>query len=111
VTGKNVGKLRTKLVAEGANIPLTMDAEEQLHSRGVLVLPDFNANAGGVICGSVEYHGGTETLAATTIEERITANVSAMLEIVSSDQVTPRVAAERLARKRVMTAMSWRQTH
>ena len=63
------------------------------------MLPDFIANAGGVICGSVEYHGGSESQAAKIIEERITENVSAMLEIVSSDKVTPRTAAEQLARE------------
>lgn len=50
----NVARLQTRLVAEGANIQLTAEAEQALAVRGVLVLPDFIANAGGVICAAVE---------------------------------------------------------
>jgi glutamate dehydrogenase (NAD(P)+) len=53
----NVTRLQTQLVAEGANIPCTAEAEQALAARGVLVLPDFIANAGGVICAAVEYRG------------------------------------------------------
>ena len=60
----NVGRLNARLVVEGANIPITQEAEEaELHQRHVLVIPDFIANAGGVICASVEYHGGTQAMA------------------------------------------------
>ena len=31
-----------------------------MHTKGILNVPDFIANAGGVICASVEYHGGTQ---------------------------------------------------
>jgi glutamate dehydrogenase (NAD(P)+) len=54
----NVARLRTKLVAQGANIPCTSEAEAALATRGILVLPDFIANAGGVICAAVEYQRG-----------------------------------------------------
>ena len=51
----NVARLQTRLVAQGANIPCSMEAEQALAARGVLVLPDFIANAGGVICAAIEY--------------------------------------------------------
>ena len=54
VTAENVHRLRTRVVAQGANIPCTAEAEKRLHAQGVLCLPDFIANAGGVICASVE---------------------------------------------------------
>ena len=60
----NVARLKTKLVPQGANIPFTAEAERILHKAGTLVLPDFIANAGGVICASVEYHGGTAIASA-----------------------------------------------
>ena len=72
--------LRTRLVAEGANIPCTAEAEEALAARGVLVLPDFIANAGGVICAAVEYRRGTETVALAVIDEKIRANTRAVLD-------------------------------
>jgi glutamate dehydrogenase (NAD(P)+) len=58
VTRENVDRLSTRLVLQGANIPFSSEAEQILHERGVLVVPDFIANAGGVICAAVEYHGG-----------------------------------------------------
>ncbi len=55
----NVARLRARLVLQGANIPFTLGAEKLLHERGVLVVPDFIANAGGVICAAMEYRGAT----------------------------------------------------
>ncbi|MDH4160095.1 MAG: Glu/Leu/Phe/Val dehydrogenase, partial [Actinomycetota bacterium] len=52
-TVENVDQVRTRLVLEGANIPASREAEEKLHAAGVVVLPDFVANAGGVICAAV----------------------------------------------------------
>jgi glutamate dehydrogenase (NAD(P)+) len=102
--------LNTKLILQGANIPITREAEEILHRRGVLSVPDFIANAGGVICASVEYHGGTQAAAFAVIREKIAANTVEVLQRAKAEQVTPRVAAERLARDRVRRAMSFRRT-
>ena len=105
----NVDQLHTRIVAEGANIPATPDAEARLHERGILVLPDFIANAGGVICGAVEYAGGTKRDALTTIDERIRANTAAMLDRADADGVSPRAAAAVMARDRLDRAMSTRR--
>lgn len=56
----NVDTVRARIVAQGANLPATPAAEARLHERGILNLPDFIANAGGVIAAAVEYRGGTE---------------------------------------------------
>lgn len=63
----NVARLQTRLVAEGANIPCSMEAERALAARGVLDLPGSIANAGGVICAAIEYRGGTEAAALALI--------------------------------------------
>jgi glutamate dehydrogenase (NAD(P)+) len=55
ITAGNADRLKAKLVLQGANIAFTNDAERMLHSRGVTVIPDFVANAGGVICAAMEY--------------------------------------------------------
>lgn len=109
IRGENVARLRTRLVAQGANIPFTQDAETYLHERGVLVLPDFIANAGGVICAAVEYHGGGEAAALTTIVEKITANTRAVLDEVRRTRTAPRAAAVALAERRVRAAMATRR--
>ena len=104
IRADNVGRLKARLVLEGANIPVTADAEAELHRRGVLVVPDFIANAGGVICGAVEYAGGSQTQAFQTIAEKVTANVRAVLERARAEGTPPRAAADALARERVVAA-------
>lgn len=105
----NVGRLRTKLVLQGANIPLSPGAEQALHDRGVLVVPDFIANAGGVICAEMVYRGATESQAFEAIEEKIRANVEAVLCDAATARVPPRQAAMRLAGARVEEAMGYRR--
>jgi glutamate dehydrogenase (NAD(P)+) len=105
----NVGRLRTRLVLQGANIPFTPGAEQALHDRGVLVIPDFIANAGGVICAAMEYRGATRAAAFAAIEERVRANTGAVLEAVRARRISPRRAALDLATAEVKRAMSYRR--
>jgi len=105
----NVHRLKAKLVAQGANIPFTEEAEEILHQRGVLVVPDFIANAGGVICAAVEYHGGTETVALQTIAEKIRDNSKRVLEQSVRSRIMPRKVALNLAQTRLKAAMKNRR--
>jgi glutamate dehydrogenase/leucine dehydrogenase len=105
----NVARLKTKLVAQGANIPFTAEAERILHEKNVLILPDFIANAGGVICASVEYHGGTQAQALRTIEEKIRANTEEVLANAKKSGTLPRQAAVELAEARVKKAMAYQK--
>ncbi|MDH4319700.1 MAG: Glu/Leu/Phe/Val dehydrogenase, partial [Desulfobulbaceae bacterium] len=59
----NVHRLKAKLIPQGANIPFTPEAEKYLHAHSTLVIPDFIANAGGVICAAVEYRGEGQSAA------------------------------------------------
>jgi glutamate dehydrogenase len=56
ITKENVGKIgqRVKVIAEGANGPTTTDADKVIHDRGIFLIPDFLANAGGVTCSYFE---------------------------------------------------------
>lgn len=110
IRSDNVVEIQARLILQGANIPATLEAEQILHERGVLVLPDFIANAGGVICGSVEYHGGSEADAFEQIAARIRRNTQQVLRRARDEAVPPRQAAVALARERVLTAMSFRLT-
>jgi len=105
----NVSRLNTKLVLQGANIPFTAGAEKILHERGVLVVPDFIANAGGVICAAMEYAGATQTAAFQAIEEKIRANTAAVLAAMTARRMLPRAAAIELATERVHAAMATRR--
>ncbi len=104
----NVARMQTKVVVQGANIPATVEAEKILAARGVLVIPDFVANAGGVICGAVEYHGGSQSQALASIEEKLRTNVAEVLGRAKAENVIPRTAALDIARERVLKAMSFR---
>lgn len=105
----NVDTLKARLVLQGANIPATPGAERRMHERGILSIPDFIANAGGVIAAAVEYHGGTEKGALDTIAEKVAANTRAVLEMARARRILPRDAAVALARARVERAMSFRR--
>ncbi len=109
LTLDNVKDLKARLVIQGANIPATGPAEEWMHAHGILSIPDFIANAGGVICAAIEYHGGTEAQALAAIEERIRANTRETLERARADRVPPRQAATRMATARVCEAMGYRR--
>ena len=63
ITAANVGDIKAKLIIEGANGPTTPEAHKILHERGVFVVPDILANAGGV---TVSCSNGCRTATATS---------------------------------------------
>ena len=109
INEENVSQLNTRLVVEGANIPLTLGAERYLHDKGILCVPDFIANAGGVICAAMEYHGAGESMALQNIEEKVRRNTEQVLKMTYKEKITPREAAQRLAQERVKKAMTYRR--
>jgi len=55
ITDKNASQIKAKFIAEGANGPTTPEADRILESKGVIVIPDVLANAGGVVCSYFEW--------------------------------------------------------
>lgn len=104
----NFDQIKAKLILQGANIPITLEAETELHRRGVLVIPDFIANAGGVIMAAMEYQRKNATEAFAYIKEKIQSNTAQVLQQMNSQQLLPRTAAEQLAKQRLKTAMGYR---
>jgi glutamate dehydrogenase (NAD(P)+) len=109
ITEGNAARLRARMLLEGANIPATEQAERSLFERGVLVVPDFIANAGGVICAAAEYRGAGRVAAFQEVDEKIRHNAAAMLDKARADRVPPRQAAAALAEQRVRAAMALRR--
>lgn len=107
ITDANADRVRAAVLLPGANIAVTAAAEASLHARGVLCLPDFVVNAGGVICAAVEYRGGDRTAAFAAIDERIRANTDELLRAAGREPL--RAAAESMARARVDRAAAWRR--
>ena len=60
ITSRNADKVRAQLIVEGANGPVTPTADEILEDRGILVLPDVLANAGGVVVSYFEWVQGLQ---------------------------------------------------
>ncbi len=109
INENNAHRLKTKLVVEGANIPITLAAEQILYERGITCIPDFIANAGGVICAAMEYQGTTQTAAMQSIAEKVAGNTEMVLKIATDEKIQPRDAAIRMATKRVKKVMSMRR--
>jgi glutamate dehydrogenase/leucine dehydrogenase len=104
----NVHEIRARLILQGANIPATAEAEKDLHQAGVVNVPDFIANAGGVICAAVEFRGGSEAVALEQIATKIRRNTVEVLSRSRDEKISPRQAAVELATERVRHATSFR---
>lgn len=105
----NVERLNCRLVVQGANIPATPEAERMMFERGIVSVPDFIANAGGVICAAVEYRGGGEAMAFASIEEKIRRNTKLTLERARELGVAPLQAATALTMDRLHKMMKLRR--
>jgi glutamate dehydrogenase/leucine dehydrogenase len=109
LTAGNAPDVQARVVLQGANICATPEAEQILHQRGIWVVPDFIANAGGLIAASVETQHGNWTQASDLIVEKITANTVEVVRRSRAGGITPREAAEEMARHRVLEAMGYRR--
>lgn len=107
----NVDQLKAKLVLQGANIPATPEAEARMHERGILNIPDFIANAGGVICAAVEIAGGSESAAFAAIKEKVERSTREVLERASEQGISPRQAATEIVDARLQKIMKYRRWH
>jgi len=109
ITVRNAERVKARVIIEGANIPLTEEAERLLHDRGILCIPDFIANAGGVICAAVEYSGGSERAAMATVRAKLLHNTGQLLDLIEKEHLYPRDAARQLACSRISEAMAMRR--
>ncbi len=101
----NVNSIKAKLILQGANIPATKEAEDILAKKGIITVPDFIANAGGVIMAAMEYAKKIEKEAFSAISERIKTNTRLILERSQKENLLPRQVAEQIAKERVLKAM------
>ncbi len=97
--------IKAKMIVEGANNATTSVAERYLFENNVIVVPDFLANAGGVIGSYVEYKNGTEEEAFSMIETKIKKNTERVINDAINRKLTPRQVALEIAQQRIMDAM------
>jgi glutamate dehydrogenase (NAD(P)+) len=110
----NAGDVRAKVIIEGANAPTTPEADEILAKRGVTVVPDILANAGGVVVSYFEWVQNIQTFRWT--EERVINELAAIMSeayketksTAKSSRCDLRTAAFQLAISRVARATALR---
>lgn len=116
INAETVGMIsdKVRIIAEGANGPTTLEADEQLKKRGVFVIPDFLCNAGGVTVSYFEsvqndmnyYWPRDEVL--QRLDEKMTIAFQSVYEMYEKEKVFMRDAAYMVAINRVVKAMQLR---
>lgn len=101
ITSANVDGIRARIVVEGANLPVSWQAEEILDKKRILVIPDFVANAGGVISSYAEYKGYDKDKMFALVKEKILKNTKLILAKSEAEKISPRKAALKIAQRRL----------
>ncbi len=108
ITASNVGHLQTKLIVEAANGPIAPEADEVLEKKGVVVLPDVYANAGGVTVSYFEWTQNVQGYRWT--EEEVNQKLARLMKNAykeiraDKNAASLRLAAFRVALRRVAEA-------
>jgi glutamate dehydrogenase (NAD(P)+) len=114
ITASNAPHIQARLVVEGANGPTTPDADEILTDRGVFVVPDILANAGGVTVSYFEWVQGlqeffwSEEEVNERLERILMRSFASTLELALRERITLRLAAYLVAVERVAEATTLR---
>lgn len=102
----NMDTIRAKIIVEGANIPMRESIEDKLFNKGILIVPDFVANAGGVISSYAEYRGYNPKRMFELVEKKIKKITREVLEECIKKRENPRKIALAVARRRVESKMN-----
>ncbi|NLN75261.1 MAG: Glu/Leu/Phe/Val dehydrogenase [Armatimonadetes bacterium] len=111
ITGDIATKTKARLIVEAANDPTTADADKVLFDRGICVLPDILANAGGVIGSYVEWKQGrsgsviTKSETYHTIESHLVGAYESVVTLAHHTGISNRLAAQVIAVNEVADSM------
>ena len=100
LTMSNVRRIAAQVICPGANNPITPNAEHALFEQGVLCLPDFVTNCGGVLGGTMEFASVGRERISTFIHHHIGTRIAKLLNEARSNHQLPRDVALPLALRR-----------
>jgi len=115
ITAANAGHIKAKLVVEAANMPTTVEGMDILQQRGIRVVPDILANAGGVIASMLEYSSSLSAVKPSkddvlaTCKQKIGDNFALSVDYAHEHKVSVTEAAVALATERVYRVMKSRR--
>ena len=104
INDRNKKDIKFKIIVEGANIPMREEIENKLFKKGVLIVPDFVANAGGVISSYAEYKGYTAKSMFKLVEEKIKKTTEVVLKRSLRYNRNPREVALEIAKNKLRKA-------
>jgi len=105
INSTNIKEVKAKIIVEAANIAITEEAEDFLRERNVTVVPDFVANAGGVISSYAEYKGLKHEEMFELVKSKIVRNTKIVLEECDKKKICAHKVALDIAKERVKKAM------
>jgi glutamate dehydrogenase (NAD(P)+) len=110
INDSNKNMIRAKIIVEGANIPMRENVEQELFKKGIMIVPDFVANAGGVISSYAEYRGYSPKKMFELVKEKIRNTTRLVMAESKKQQKNPRQVAMEIALRKIGEKMKHRKT-
>lgn len=114
INSENAARIRAKIIVEGANGPTTVEADDILEQKGVTIVPDILANAGGVVVSYFEWVQNLQALEweEKDVNDKLAKNMQkafdSVYDIAAENNVSLRTGAYLIALKRVVETTQYR---
>ena len=100
ITSRNAQSVQARILCPGANVPISDEAEVTLEQRGILCIPDFVANCGGVLGSSMSRAGLSSPRAMRVVSRRIETETAHVIDTARRHKRTLRSVASEIASER-----------
>lgn len=101
INERNKDAIQAKMIVEGGNIPMQEWIEDELFKKGIVIVPDFVANAGGVISSYAEYRGMSPKEMFLLVKEKIEQAAGSVMSRALNERRNPRAVALEIAKERL----------